>query len=146
MATFHPNHTTPDSLENVLSSLRNILEHNSNQTQSHYEPFSNQPAEQYDDPLILDEPCTSNVSQILQQHIIPVLHDVVEIKKKHSPPLSAANVEKTLLELRTELSDLASDIMIDARQHLEQLDVSSQYVMEASLKRFLHDLIERLPR
>jgi len=148
MATFHPPHAAPDSLENVLNSLQSVLEHNRHYAQqltnqSSYEPFSNQPAEQYDDPLVLDEP-PAKASQVLQQHI-PVLHDVIDTNATPSQPPSPPDIEKTLNELRVELSGLVADIMIDARQHLEQLDVSSQEVMETSMKRFLHDIIDRLP-
>lgn len=146
MATFHPPHAAPDSLENVLNSLQNVLEHHRYHSQpvsnqANYEPFSNQPAEQYDDPLVLDEPeVLTSVTEMRQQHI-PVLNDVIETDEKSTSP----DIEKTLNELRIELSGILADIMIDARQHLEQCDASSQDVMETSMKRFLHDIIDRLP-
>jgi len=148
MATFHHPQAAPDSLENVLNSLQNVLEHNRYHSQQitnqpNYEPYSNQPAEQYDDPLVLDEPAAS-VTEALQQHI-PVLHDVIETDDTPPTHLAPADIEKSLNTLRTELNGLVADIMIDARQHLEQLDATSQEVMDASTKRFLRDIIERLP-
>jgi len=148
----------PDSLESVLSSLQNLLDHNQqlpqhtllNTSAPHYaihEPFSNQQAEQYDDPLILEEIAPSPVHEVTARNI-PVLKNVVHrspyIQKAAATP--AVDMEKTLKELKAELSDIVSDIMLDAREHLQGQDADSQEVMETSLKRFLDDLTSRLPR
>ena len=148
----------PDSLESVLSSLQNLLDHNQqlpehtlfNTGAPHYaihEPFSHQQAEQYDDPLILEEITPSQVLEAVPRDI-PVLKNIVhrspDIEKMASAP--AVDMEKTLNELRAELSDIVSDIMLDAREHLQGQDADSQEVMETSLKHFLHDLTSRLPR
>jgi len=147
MATFH-NQTAPSSLENVLTSLQDVLEHNryysqSTASQPDYEPFSNQQAEQHDDPLVLDEPAGNNITEILQQHI-PVLKDI--ISTADTQPLAEADIEKTLDALRTELNGIVADVMLDAREHLEKQDFSSQEVMETGLKQFIQELIDRLPR
>jgi len=150
MATFHSHHAAPNSLENVLNSLQSVLKHNRDHaqqdlSQSNYEPYSNQPAEQYDDPLILDEPLTDNVPEMLQQHI-PVLNDVIERDTISPAPAAVGNIDDTLNELRTELNGMVANIMIDARHHLEQTDISSQEVIETSLKDFLRELSDSLPR
>jgi len=147
MATFH-NQAAPNSLENVLTSLQDVLEHNRHYSQStasqpDYEPFSNQQAEQHDDPLVLDEPASNNITEILQQHI-PVLNDI--ISTPNTLPLAEADIEKTLNTLRTELNGIVADVMLDARDHLEKQYFSSQEVMETSLKQFMQELMNRLPR
>jgi len=152
MDSFSPR-IAPDSLENILSTLETLIDHNhqphhdlsNSPYQTIYEPFSNQPAEQYDDPLFLEEIAPSPVSIVVVKKSIPVLRNVV-----HAPAISNTvsnlNVEKTLNELRAELNEIVSDIMLDARDHLEQQDADSQEIMKTSLKQFLHDLTTRLPQ
>jgi len=157
MDSFSPN-IAPESLEGILSSLQALLDHNQKHPQHtlfntnapHYpvhEPFSNQLAEQYDDPMILEEIAPCPVHAVVTTPI-PVLKNVVhrsaKIEKLITPP--AVDVEKILNELRAELSDIVADIMIDAREHLQAHDADSQEIMQTSLKRFLHDLTSRLPR
>jgi len=156
MATFST-HIAPDSLENVLHSLETLLDHN-NQAPQHalfnnraphyaaYEPYSNQPAEQYDDPLVLEEIAPSRIYEVAQN--IPVLKNVVHAIRPTLPAQATTDfdMEKTLNELRAELTDIVSDIMLDAREHLQDQPSNSQEVMETSLKQFLHDLTSRLPR
>ncbi len=156
MASFSP-HIAPDSLESVLNSLQALLDHNQripqhalyNSNAPHYavhEPFSNQPAEQYDDPLVLEEIAPCPVYEVVKRNI-PVLKNVVH-PNCHTESLSTAataDMEKTLHELHALLSDIVNDIMLDAREHLQDQDTDSQEVMEISLKHFLRDLTNRLP-
>ena len=136
MASFSP-HIAPESLDNVLNSLETLLGHHRQARQQRlHEPYSNQPAEQYDDPLILEESPASVVREVMPQKI-PVLKDVVR---------TAPSTDKILNELRLLLSDIVDDIMLDARDHLQDQHGNSQQVMETSLKQFLHELTERLPR
>ena len=156
MASFS-SHIAPESLENVLNSLETLLDHN-RQVPQHalfnnrapryavHEPFSNQPAEQYDDPLVLEEIAPSPVQEVIRN--IPILKNVVHpIRNIQSAvPGSDVDMEETLNKLKAELSEIVADIMIDAREHLQEQDSDSQEVMETSLKRFLHDLTTRLPQ
>ncbi len=157
MASFSPP-IPPESLENVLHSLERLLDHNQQHTQHvlyntrapHYvvhEPFSNQLAEQYDDPLVLEETPPSPVHEVVQVNI-PVLKNVVHPTHKLEIRTStnASNMKETLNELRAELNDIVADIMLDAREQLEQQDADSQEIMKTSLKQFLHDLTTRLPQ
>jgi len=157
MASFSPP-IPPESLENVLHSLESLLDHNQQHTQHtlyntrapHYvvhEPFSNQLAEQYDDPLILEEILPLPVHEVVQRNI-PVLKNVVQPihKLEICSSTNAHNMEETLNELRAELNEIVADIMLDARGQLEQQDADSQEIMKTSLKRFLHDLTARLPQ
>jgi len=155
MAANLPPHAAPDSLDCVLNSLQSLLDHSRHRPhhvlsaplQSLPEPFSNQPAEQYDDPLILDDEAPGPVGQLMQQDI-PVLRDVIspleELHSQNAP--STADIEHTLSELRAELGGIVADVILDAREHLQRQEASSQEIMETGLKHFLHDLTLRLPR
>lgn len=141
-----PHAAAPDSLESVLNSLQNLLDSNRHRP-SHSlinqsmpaisESFNNQPTEQYDAPLDLE----TSVTEMLQQHI-PVLNDVIgEQADELSPqPISEAQIEKTLNELRTELSGIVAEIMLETREHLEKQETPSQEIIETSLKHFLDEL------
>jgi len=144
MATFNPsNEAAPDSLESVLNSLQNLIDNNRhrpahslvNKTVS--EPLSSKATEQFIEPLILE----TSMTEILQQHI-PVLNDVIsEPADETSPqPITKAQIEKTLNELRTELSGIVAEIMLETREHLEKQEAPSQEILESSLKHFLHEI------
>lgn len=149
MASFSTS-TAPDSLDNVLDSLQMLL-HHQQQPQHilydphapHYalqEPFSHQHAEQYDDPLVLDD--------TVRPRSIPVLRNVIRHKPLDDTEQAHrhSDMDITLKKLHAELTELVSDIMTDAREHLQGQDLDNQDIMETSLKHFLHDLTARLPR
>lgn len=157
MASFSP-HIAPESLENVLNSLETLLDHDQqvprhtlfNSHAPQYavrEPFSNQPAEQYDDPLILEEIVT-NPAYTVSPRKIPVLKNVVRpVRDIHlAASTNKLDVENTLNELRAELADIVTNVMLDAREHLKDHDADHQDVMKTSLKNFLDDLSNQLPR
>ena len=136
-----PHAAAPDSLESVLNSLQNLLDNNRHRP-SHSlvsesmpaisESLTNQP-----DPIDLG----TSVTEMLQQHI-PVLNDVIGKQADESTPqpVSEAQIEKTLNELRTELSGIVAEIMLETREHLEKQEAPSQEILETSLKHFLDEL------
>ncbi|MCK4742376.1 MAG: hypothetical protein KAT25_01005 [Sulfuriflexus sp.] len=142
MATFTTsNAAAPDSLESVLNSLQNLIDSNRHRPAHSLvnptipEPFNQQTAE----PLVTK----TSVTEMLQQHI-PVLNDVIseQSDEPSSQPISAAQIEKTLNELREELSGIVANIMLETREQLEKQETSSQEVLETSLKHFIHELSE----
>ncbi|MDT8403631.1 hypothetical protein [Sulfuriflexus sp.] len=146
----------PESLEQVLSSLQNILEHKrfpfAEEGSNHGpaaealpEPFSEQPAELYDDPLYLDEdsspplPAEDTVEDEMQ---IPVLDDVI-FRDLPAAASQGNEIEALLLQLRSELDVIVDDIVDEARQQFESGD--SPVPAENSLQRFLRELGQRNP-
>lgn len=148
MATFNPpSAAAPDSLESVLNSLQNLIDSNRHRpahsrVNPSPEPFSNQT-----EPLISEQPPATNVTKILQQHI-PVLNDVINCQADDSSPqaISESEIEKTLNELRTELSSIVADIMLDTRKNLHKPGTSSQEIIQTGLKDFLNKLATLEPR
>lgn len=132
-----PHAAAPDSLESVLNSLQNLLDNNRHRP-SHSLVNQSMPAiSESLTPLDLG----ASVTEMLQQHI-PVLNDVIgEQADESSPqPVSEAQIEKTLNELRTELSGIVAEIMLETREHLEKQEAPSQEIIETSLKHFLDEL------
>jgi len=136
-----PHAAAPDSLESVLNSLQNLLDNNRHRPTHSLvsasmpaisESFNNQTA-----PLDLG----TNVTEMLQQHI-PVLNDVIskQVDESSPQPISKAQIEKILNELRSELSGIVAEIMLETREHLEKQEASSQEIIETSLKHFLDEL------
>ena len=132
-----PHAAAPDSLESVLNSLQNLLDNNRHRP-SHSLANQGIPALSASlTPLDLE----TSVTEMLQQHI-PVLNDVIsEQAEESSPqPISEAQIEKTLNELRAELSGIVADIMLETREQLEKQEAPSQEIIETSLKHFLDEL------
>ena len=132
-----PHAAAPDSLESVLNSLQNLLDNNRHRP-SHSLINQSMPAiSESLTPLDLG----TSVTEMLQQHI-PVLNDVIDkqVDESSTKPVSEAQIEKTLNELRTELSGIVAEIMLETREHLEKQEAPSQEIIETSLKHFLDEL------
>jgi len=132
-----PHAAAPDSLESVLNSLQNLLDNNRHRP-SH--SLINQSVPAISESLTPLDLGTS-VTEMLQQHI-PVLNDVIDkqVDESSTKPVSEAQIEKTLNELRTELSGIVAEIMLETREHLEKQEAPSQEIIETSLKHFLDEL------
>jgi hypothetical protein len=142
--------SAPESLEQVLSSLQNILEHrrfpfSSEQDKTSPalepvpEPFSEQAAELYDDPLDLDDnniPLLQPEDAINDDLHIPVLDDII-FKGEADDSSRGHEVESQLRQLRSDLEALVEDIMDEARQQFESGDTQPA---ENSLQSFLRKL------
>jgi hypothetical protein len=145
--------SAPESLEQVLSSLQNILEHKRFPFSSEQdetvpalepvpEPFSEQAAELYDDPLDLDDdniPLLQPEDVIKDDVHIPVLDDII-YKGQPNDSSQGNEVESQLKQLRSELEAIVDDLMDEARQQFESGDTLPT---ENSLQRFLHKLGQR---
>lgn len=142
--------SAPESLEQVLSSLQNILEHkrfpfSSEQDKTNPvsepvpEPFAEQAAELYDDPLSLDDdniPLLRPEDAVNDDVHIPVLDDIV-FKGQSADSSRDNEVESQLKQLRSELDAIVDDLMDEARQQFESGDIPPA---ENSLQRFLRKL------
>jgi hypothetical protein len=148
-------HSAPESLEQVLSSLQNMLEQkrfpfSSEQDKTNPvlepvpEPFSEQPAELYDDPLFLDDdsiPLLQPEDAVNDDMHIPVLDDII-FKGLANDAGQGSDIELQLKQLRSELDAIVDDIMDEARQQFESGDSPPA---ENSLQRFLRELGQRSP-
>jgi hypothetical protein len=143
--------SAPESLEQVLSSLQNILEHkrfafSSEQDKTSHdlepvpEPFSEQTAELYDDPLDLDDdniPLLQPEAAVNDDMHIPVLDDIIYKGPPDDDSSRGNQVESQLKQLRSELDAIVDDLMDEARQQFESGDMPPA---ENSLQRFLRKL------
>lgn len=147
--------SAPEALEQVLSSLQNMLE------KKHFpfqdtpdsaellsepvpEPFSEQPGELYDDPLNTDDiepPLLHAEAAPADDMDIPILDDIV-FKGLDEDAGRASMVEFQLTQLRKELEMIVDDIVDEARQQIES---GEQPAGENSLQRFLRELSQQNP-
>lgn len=139
------------SLDQVLDSLQALLDHDRhifNPARPEQpaplripEPFADLPAEQYDDPLTLDEDPV--VSENLPD--IPVLDEIIVLGADNP---NRQEVEDMLVTLRGELDGIVDEIIQDTRKRLQKLNAegdknSAQQHLEDNLQRFLREINSR---
>ena len=150
-ATHQQHGSGSESLEQVLDSLQAVLDHNRHILKPARprqamplqapEPFAGLPAEQYDDPLCLDEQSVSNEDLF----DIPVLDEIIAMSGE---TVSKQEIDDMLTCLHGELDSIVDEIMQDTRQRLQTLDAdagkdAAKQHLENNLQRFLRELTSR---
>jgi len=138
-----------ESLEHVLDSLNSILDHKQIGA-------SNPPSDSETVDTVTMRHPNHRPTELINQDVIPddlddidipVLSDIIKLGETLKPETESPEIQAIINALQQELHGIVDDILIDARKYLLRASSSEQGIsLEDGMKRFLHELIKRLPQ
>lgn len=138
------------SLEHVLDSLNSILEHKqlgSTHVVDETAPPLNTVTMRHPHHAQPEPINEAVMSTDIDDADIPILNDIISLGETLKPETDSPEIQAILSALHQELNGIVDDILIDARTYLLRASSSNQDVcLEEGMKRFLHELIKRLPQ